>query len=123
MVNKYVKNSGVFKALSEPNRLLILDKISCCEHCACTILHDLRVTQSTLSHHMKILCRSGLVNSRREGKWTYYSINRDNMQKAIQILNEILLENETVPVQASNGFSLPNIQKTQLKGAAESEKS
>ncbi|MFZ5974869.1 MAG: ArsR/SmtB family transcription factor [Bacillota bacterium] len=96
MDNKYVKNSAMFKALSDPNRLIILDKISCCEHCACTILEDLHIVQSTLSHHMKVLCRSGLVDSRREGKWMYYSLNLENIQKAIEVLHEILSKNETV---------------------------
>ena len=41
------------------------------------LLDDLKISQPTLSHHMKILCESGIVCSRRKGKWNYYSINED----------------------------------------------
>jgi len=44
------------------------------EECACVLLERVSVSQSTLSHHMKILVDSGAVSARKEGKWTYYSI-------------------------------------------------
>lgn len=72
---KYKEASLIFKALGEPNRLAIIDMIKDEEKCACKILEDLNITQPTLSHHMKILCSTGLVNSRREGRWMHYSIN------------------------------------------------
>lgn len=75
MKTKYEQAASVFKALSDPNRLAVIDMIKTEEKCACKILEELHITQPTLSHHMKILCDSGLVNSRREGKWMHYSIN------------------------------------------------
>ena len=65
---KYEDNAGFFKALSDENRLKILDMLSCDEICACEILLELDITQSTLSHHMKILCDCALVIPRKEGK-------------------------------------------------------
>ncbi|MCL2065851.1 MAG: metalloregulator ArsR/SmtB family transcription factor [Treponema sp.] len=65
-----------FRALSDENRLKIMDMLSCGEICACEILLELDITQSTLSHHMKILCDCALVVPRRAGKWTYYSQNK-----------------------------------------------
>ena len=67
--------SEVAKALSDPNRLKIIEMLTYGEKCGCRILEELEVTQPTLSHHMKILSDSGLVQSRREGKWQHYSIN------------------------------------------------
>jgi ArsR family transcriptional regulator len=64
-----------FKALSDTNRLMIIDMLSCGELCACVILEKFQITQPTLSHHMKTLCDCGLVKGRKEGKWTYYSLN------------------------------------------------
>lgn len=81
MSNKYAENVGLFKALADTNRLMIVDMLSCGELCACKILEKFNVTQPTLSHHMKILCDCGLVNGRKEGKWIYYSLNEDTMQK------------------------------------------
>ncbi|MCL1847948.1 MAG: metalloregulator ArsR/SmtB family transcription factor, partial [Coriobacteriia bacterium] len=71
----YAEESILFKALADPTRLEIVDMISCGELCACMILARFNITQPTLSHHMKILCECGLVSGRKEGKWTYYSLN------------------------------------------------
>lgn len=74
MDDKYIKQASVFKALSDPNRLMIVDMLSCGELCACAILEKFSITQPTLSHHMKTLCDCGLVQTRKEGKWSYYSL-------------------------------------------------
>ena len=75
MGNKYIQNALLFKALADTNRLMIVDMLSCGELCACKILEGLKITQPTLSHHMKILCDCGLVSSRKDGKWTHYSLD------------------------------------------------
>ena len=67
----------VFKALSDENRIRILKLLRAGEKCACKLLEAFEITQPTLSHHMKILCECGLVNSRKEGKWHYYSLNME----------------------------------------------
>ena len=65
----------IAKALSDDNRLRILDSLREGEKCACELLTDLRISQPTLSHHMKILCDAGLVSCRRDSRWAYYSTN------------------------------------------------
>ena len=77
MNKTYVDYAVLFKALSDPNRLMIVDMLSCGELCACVILEKFNITQPTLSHHMKTLCDCRLVNGRKDGKWTYYSLNKD----------------------------------------------
>lgn len=67
--------SLICKALGDTNRLKIIEMLSGCEKCACAILEQFSITQPTLSHHMKILCGCGLVNVRKAGKWSYYSLN------------------------------------------------
>ena len=91
MVNKYENNAKVFKALSDPNRLMIIEMLQSRERCACEILEDLHIAQSTLSHHMKILYDSGLVDSRRHGKWIYYSLRQEVCEAAKNLLNEITM--------------------------------
>lgn len=63
------------KALSDLNRLRIIQWLTSGELCGCELLEQMRITQPTLSHHMKILENCGLVLSRREGKWSHYSLN------------------------------------------------
>ena len=51
------------------------------------LLYELKIVQSTLSHHMKILCDAEVVIPRKEGKWTYYSINKEGFERAKELLN------------------------------------
>ena len=80
MIDKYKEYTHLFKVLSDPNRLMIVDMLSCGELCACVILEKLNITQPTLSHHIKILCDCGFVTGRKEGKWIYYSLNNESIQ-------------------------------------------
>lgn len=89
MENKYKENAKVFKAFCDENRLMILEMLQSGEKCACKILEELNIVQSTLSHHMKILVDSGIVSARRDGKWTHYSLSETGTQYAKELLNEL----------------------------------
>lgn len=67
----------VAKALSDANRVEIIKVLKDGELCACRLLERFSISQSTLSHHMKILCDSGLVAVRKEGKWSHYKVSRE----------------------------------------------
>lgn len=84
--NEYLR---VFRAFSDENRVRILELLCSGEQCACVLLEDMEISQPTLSHHLKILCDSGIVKSRRAGKWNYYSINKDGCKYASRLLNII----------------------------------
>lgn len=99
MENKYESNAKVFKALSDPNRLMIIEMLQSRERCACEILEGMNIAQSTLSHHMKILCDSGLVDSRPHGKWMYYSLSKVACEAAKNLLNEITMISENYDVR------------------------
>ena len=64
-----------FKALSDPLRLQIIELLRAQELCVCDLCDRLNVRQSKLSFHLKTLKEAGLVNSRQEGRWIYYSLN------------------------------------------------
>lgn len=80
------ENARVFKALCDPKRLAILEQLRSGEKCACVLQEPMDLTQSGLSYHMKVLCDSGLVASRQEGKWTHYRLSEDGRQKAVALL-------------------------------------
>ncbi|MDF2907378.1 MAG: putative transcriptional regulator [Herbinix sp.] len=82
----YFQRALELKALSDPNRLVILDQLKDGERCACNILELLKISQPTLSHHMRILCEAGLVNCRRDGKWMHYRINCDKFRELDQLM-------------------------------------
>ena len=81
----------VFKAFCDENRLRVLNMLSKGELCACKILAEMNVSQPTLSHHMKILCDSGIVIGRKEGKWMHYSISEEGLKKAKDYLDGLTL--------------------------------
>ena len=83
------ENAKVFKAFCDENRLMILELLRSGEKCACVLLEKLEIGQSTLSYHMKILCDSGIVNSRQEGKWTHYHISEEGSQHASELLHTL----------------------------------
>ncbi len=89
MENKYAKNALIFKAFCDENRLMILEMLQSGEKCACRLLEELNIVQSTLSHHMKILVDSGIVTARKDGKWTHYSISEAGTQYAKELLNKL----------------------------------
>ena len=85
----YMDHAKVFKAFCDETRLMVLELLRSGEKCACVLLLEVKIGQSTLSHHMKILVESGIVNARKEGKWTFYSINREGCKIAARLLKEI----------------------------------
>ena len=77
------------KVISDPKRLKIIDILSCDELCACQLLEKFDISQPTLSHDMRKLEEVGLVTSRREGKNTYYSLDKDSLDEIEESLGLI----------------------------------
>ncbi len=92
----HAADAKVFKAFCDVNRLQILELLRSGEKCSCVLLEDLQISQSTLSYHMKILCDSGIVVGRTEGKWTHYGISQQGSQYAKELL-------QTLTAQEING--------------------
>jgi ArsR family transcriptional regulator len=92
--NKYEKNSKILKALSDTNRLRIIDLLSCGEMCACHILENFDFTQPTLSHHMKVLIDCGLVEARKDGIWNLYKLNLNNANRLVLFFMNLITEND-----------------------------
>lgn len=80
----------VFKAFCDINRIQILKQLLTGEKCACVLLEQLHISQPTLSHHMKILCSSGIVVMRKEQKWAHYSISEEGVAIAIEYLQSLM---------------------------------
>lgn len=95
MSEEHAKNAKVFKAFCDENRLEILELLRSGEKCACVLIDKMNVGQSALSYHMKILCESGVVDSRQEGKWTHYRLSATGSQQAAELLTQL-----TTPIAA-----------------------
>ena len=81
--------AAICKAIGDLNRLQIVQLLTHGERCACDILETCSISQPTLSHHMKILVDSGIVVSRKDGKWRNYSISEEGSELAKKLLDEI----------------------------------
>lgn len=89
MKETYQEQAKVFKALCDPKRLAILEQLRSGEKCACVLQELLDLTQSGISYHMKILCDSGIVDRRQEGKWAHYKLNTAGRDYAVHVLKEL----------------------------------
>lgn len=91
----YKKAEMMFKAFSDENRLKVLELLKEGERCGCNLLEEMKITQSTLSHHMKTLSDSSLVAVRKEGKRMYYSISDEGMKEAKEVIDYFLQHSYT----------------------------
>jgi ArsR family transcriptional regulator len=83
--------SLISKALSDPNRLQIIQMITDQERCACKLLEHFNISQPTLSHHMRILSDCNLIKTRKDGKWSHYSMNMETMEAYKNYVNTLYI--------------------------------
>lgn len=76
------------KALGEPHRLRIFTLLQAGERCVCDIEAGMRLPQNLVSHHLRILREAGLVEFRKDGRWSYYCINRETLAGFHLALNQ-----------------------------------
>lgn len=89
MATKHRNNAAVlFHALSDQTRLALIDRLKDGEQCVCELTDALHTGQSRLSFHLKVLKEAELIQDRREGRWIYYSLNRE----ALEDLEDFVLE-------------------------------
>ncbi|WP_243136913.1 ArsR/SmtB family transcription factor [Alkaliphilus serpentinus] len=95
-----MKEVEVFKALGDEGRLKILSMLSQHELCACDIQDTLNLTQPTISHHMRILQKAGLVEVEKRGKWAFYTLNKDAFHGLQDYLKDIIspTDEENFPI-------------------------
>jgi ArsR family transcriptional regulator, lead/cadmium/zinc/bismuth-responsive transcriptional repressor len=81
------KLSLLFKGLADETRLRIVSILWFEDCCMCEIVSALEGASSTISHHLKIMEKGGVISSRREGKFTIYHLNKEILQPIMPLLN------------------------------------
>ena len=89
----------LFHALSDETRLGILECLRGRERCVCELTDHLDAAQSRLSFHLRVLKEAGLVSDRREGRWMYYTLNREVLEEAADLVQSLT----AVPVGQGGG--------------------
>ncbi|MEX0691319.1 MAG: metalloregulator ArsR/SmtB family transcription factor [Gemmatimonadales bacterium] len=79
-----------FKALGDATRLRILDIVAGGEKCVCDLVAQIDVPQPLLSHHLRILREAGLVTHRKQGRWSYYALDREGLEACRCVIEEAL---------------------------------
>ena len=82
-------SSKIFKALSDPTRLKIIELLEKREICACEFVPLTKKAQPTVSQHLRILETAGIIKSRKEGKMILYSIANKKIFDLIKIAKEV----------------------------------
>lgn len=81
--------SKVFKALSDPTRLRIVELLKKKEICACGFVARTNKAQPTVSQHLRILENAGIIKSRKEGKMVIYSLANPKIVNIIKAAKDI----------------------------------
>ncbi len=81
---------ALFHALSDASRLAALDMLRGGERCVCDLQDELDMAQSKLSFHLRVLKDAGLVEDRKEGRWSYYTIVPDALEEAHDLVVQLL---------------------------------
>ena len=86
----YELHASVCKGLADPKRLLILDALRNAEKSVSEICELAELPQSNISQHLAVLREKGLVVTRREGQRVYYAVSSDRINKALDLLLEVM---------------------------------
>jgi|SRR6516165_9979740 ArsR family transcriptional regulator len=76
--------AALFKALADPSRVRIVNVLAIADGepvCICNLVEPLGLSQPTVSHHMKTLLDAGVVEREQRGKWAYFSLRREAVEK------------------------------------------
>ncbi len=72
----------LFKALSDPTRVAIVNRLAAGEECCvCDLTDTFALSQPTVSHHLRVLRSAGLVEAERRGTWAYYRLVPDAIDR------------------------------------------
>ena len=97
------------KALASPIRVRALEALRQRELCLCELVELFGTAPSTMSKHMSLLANVGLVGSRRDSRWTYYSLPRDraeHVDRALDLLDLMAAADPVVKEDAARARNL-----------------
>ena len=89
----YEARARIAKALSHPNRLLMLDALAEREMCVSDLTELVGADQSTVSKHLAVLKQAGIVDDRKDGTMTFYSLKIHCLQGFWECVESVLRDN------------------------------
>lgn len=96
-MENYEQLAVILKALADPKRLKIVELLSATDSlCACDLLEHFDFTQPTLSHHMKLLEKAGIVSVTKKRQWSHYALQKEFVEEFLSSLKEFLLPETSI---------------------------
>jgi len=90
MIEDEREAAEIFKALSDANRLKIMNFLQSGEKCVCEILPHVGTSQSNVSQHLKVLRNAGLISYRKDGKKIIYFIASPKIEELLECAHKVL---------------------------------
>jgi DNA-binding transcriptional ArsR family regulator len=87
---RIIELADALKTLSDPNRLRIMCFLSQGEKCVCEVEQELDISQQLSSHHLSVLRDTGFLKARKEGIWSYYSVDGQFMKRVRDLFSRYL---------------------------------
>ena len=115
MTNLRTRHSGIEsaarigKAIDHPFRIRALAALRDRELCVCELIELFGLAPSTVSKHMTMIADAGLVDRRRDGRWTYYSRPADPEQPIARAIEMLMMLVEDDPIAAEDRRNIPSI--------------
>lgn len=101
----------LFKALADETRLRVLSLLCRRDLCVCQIVEILALGQSKISRHLAHLRNAGLVESRREGLWIYYSVAPPKGPLHEQVIRWLRQAESEIPMAAEDLRALADLRE------------
>lgn len=98
------------RAVAEPSRARVIALLGHGEHCVCDVGAALGLSTALVSHHLRVLRASGLLRERHAGRWVYYSLDLDRVERLRRALDQLLTPTDaaaTTCLCTECGASLP----------------
>jgi ArsR family transcriptional regulator len=87
--------ASLFKALADPTRIAIVNRLAIGQECCvCDLTDVFDLSQPTVSHHLRILRDAGLVDSERRGTWAYYRLRPDAIERLGNVFSAPSLDSD-----------------------------
>ena len=87
------EKATIFKALSHPSRLYMVEALADGEKCVCEFVDEIKADFSTISKHLSVLKQAGIIESEKRGKWVYYKLNFTCVTGFLECVETTIKEN------------------------------
>jgi len=95
----YQLHASVCKGLADPKRLLILYALRNGELSVSEICEEVGFAQANVSQHLAVLRDKGLVRTRKEGQFVFYSVSSPKIIQALELLRQVMTEQVMLPAR------------------------